>query len=111
MKRAEIWQRMLTRPGPRRPVQQSFGIIAGAFALGLMASLVVPSSWAVDKVPIRFDLPFRAAAFGSVIAFTSTGLLLMGARGRKIFIITAAVLLPLLIGTGVALVAPVFGGS
>lgn len=108
MKRAQLWHRMLTRPGPRRPVQLFFGITAGAFALGLMASLVVPASWATDQVPIRIDLPFRAGAFGALIAFASTGMMLMGARGRKIFILTAVLLLPVMIGAEVALLAPIF---
>src|SRR4051812_10510321 len=108
MKLTQLWHRMLTRPAPRRPVQQFFAIMAGGLGGRVMASLLVPSSWAIDQIPIRFDLPYRAAAFGALIGFTSTGLMLLGPLGRKIFLITAVVLLPILFVTGIALVAPVF---
>ena len=108
MKLPQLWHRMLTRPAPRRPLRQFFVATGLCFILGLMLGLFLPSSWAMDQLPIRIDLPFRLAAFGAFNDFVATGVMLLSPSGRKRFFIVTAVLLPLVIGAGVALCIPLF---
>jgi len=104
----QIWNRMLTRPAPRRPLRQLFLTTALSFVLGLIVGPFVPPSWAFDSVPIRLDLPFRVAAYGGLGSFVGLGALLLAPTARKIFIILILAMLPVVLAAGVAAFYPIF---
>ena len=104
----QLWNRILTRPAPRHPLRHLFAFTGAAFVLGLMLGLFLPSSLAIDQVPVRLDFPFRAAAYGALMAFTQNGVLLLAPSARKLFLVVVLVLIPVVLTAGVALFYPIF---
>lgn len=93
---AELWQLFLTRPAPRRPARLLCHEVIACFILGLMVGQFLPQSLAFDQVPIRFDFPFRLAAYGAVGGFCGHGMMLLPAAGRKCCLALIPVALTLL---------------
>ena len=107
----KLWNRILARPEPKRPVREVVFAVGLAFGLTTLLTAIFP-----DLVPqtlkVSFwTVPLKATMLGAQISLFTTGVFLLGPLGRKRSVIALLVILPIVVAVGLYLFGWVFSGD